>query len=115
VLLETGNMNEIRPFSRFQKIKIFGLYPILAIQALWCIAKIGTFTIDWRLVPLVLFIIAGVTHTIGIACYYKYAKEREITRSTGVRRIGNYFFSTAGTIAFIGFLVMFDIFRFYQP
>ncbi|MGK9128387.1 hypothetical protein M1D52_20430 [Olivibacter sp. SA151] len=113
--METGNKIEVRPLTGFQKIKIFGLYPILAIQALWCIAKIDTFTIDWRLLPLVLFIIAGVTHTIGIAYYYKYSKEREITRSTGMRKTGNYFLSTAGTVAFIGFLVMFDIFRIYQP
>jgi len=104
---------EVRPLSTFQKIKLFSIYPVLAIQAIWCIVKIDTFTIDWRLVPLVLFIIAGVTHTIGIAYYYKYAKEREIKQSTGMRKTGNYFLSTAGTVALIGFYFMMDIFRFY--
>lgn len=61
--METSNKKEVRPFSSFQKIWIFTFYAFLAIQALWCIVKIDTFIIDWRLVPLVLFIIAGVTHT----------------------------------------------------
>lgn len=111
--METSDKKEVLPFSKFQKIKLFSFYPILAIQALWCIAKIDTFTIDWRLVPLVLFIIAGVTHTIGIAYYYKYAKEREIIRFTGMRKMGNYFLSTASMVALIGFWFILDMSRFY--
>lgn len=109
--METRNNKEGRPLSSFQKIWMFTFYLCLAIEALWCIVKIDTFTIDWRLVPLVLFIIAGVTHTIGIAYYYKYAKERDIKRSTGMRKMGNYFFSTANTVAVFGFYFMMDIFR----
>ena len=108
----TRNKKEVRPFSSFQKIGLFIFYPFLAIQALWCIVKIDTFTIDWRLVPLVLFIIAGVIHMTGIAYYYKYAEERDIKRSTGMRKMGNYFFSTAMTVALFGSYLMFDIFRF---
>lgn len=111
--METRNNKEGRPFSSFQKIWMFTFYPVLAIEALWCIVKIDTFTIDWRLVPLVLFIIAGVTHTIGITYYYKYAGERDIERSTIMRKTGNYFFSTAGTVGLVGFYFMMDLFRFY--
>lgn len=110
--METGNNIEVRPLSTFQKIKLFSIYPILAIEAIWCIVKIDTFEIDWRLVPLVLFIIAGVTHTIGIVYYYRYKKETEVQQSTGMRKRGNYFLSTAGTVALIGFYFMMDIFRF---
>ncbi|MFC6101559.1 hypothetical protein [Olivibacter domesticus] len=111
--MKTGDKKKVLPFSKFQKIRLFSVYPILALAFAWCIVKIDTFTIDWRLLPLVLFIIAGVTHTIAIAYYYKYAKEREITRSTGIRKTGNYFLSTASTVALIGFYLMFDIFRLY--
>lgn len=111
--METSIKKEVRPFSRFQKIRLLSFYPILAIAATWYIVKIHTFEIDWPLVPLVLFIIAGVTHTIGIAYYYKYADEREIKRSTGMRKTGNYFLSTAGIVAFIGFDLMFEMSRFY--
>jgi hypothetical protein len=111
--METRTKKEVRPFSRFQKIRLFSFYLFLAIQALWCIVKIDTFTIDWRLVPLVLVIIAGVTHTIGMTYYYKYAKEREISRSTGMRKMGNYFLSTASMVALIGFWFMLDMSRFY--
>jgi len=111
--METRNKKEVRPFSRFQKIRLFSFYPILAFAATWYLVKIDTFEIDWPLVPLVLFIIAGVTHTIGIAYYHKYTEEREIKRSTGMRKIGSYFLSTAGVVAFIGFDLMFEMLRFY--
>jgi|GEM_PF-1172925 len=111
--MKTRSRKAVLPFSRFQKIKLFSFYPFLAIAATWYIVKIDTFKIDWPLVPLVLFIIAGVTHTIAIAYYYKYAEEREIKRSTGMRKMGNYFLSTAGVVTFIGFYLMFDMLRFY--
>jgi len=110
--METGNKKVALPFSRFQKFKLFSIYPVLAIEVIWCIVKIDTFTIDWRLLPLVLFIIAGVTHTIGIAYYYKYAEERETKQSTDMRKMGNHLLSTAGVVALIGFYFMMDIFRF---
>lgn len=110
--METRDNKEVRPFSRFQKIKLLSLYPILAIAATWYIVKIDTFEIDWPLMPLALFIIAGATNTIAIAYYYKYAEEREIKHSVRMRKMGNYFLSTAGVVAFIGFNLMFDLLRF---
>jgi len=65
--METSNKKDIRPVSRFQKIRLLSFYPLLAIAATWYIVKIGTFKIDWPLVPLVLFIIAVVSQTVGIA------------------------------------------------
>lgn len=111
--METSNKKEVRPFSRFQKIRLFSFYLFLATAARWYIVKIDTFKIDWPLVPLVLFIIAGVTHTIGIVYCYKYAEEREIKRSTGIRKTRDYFLSTASVVALIGFYLMFDILRFF--
>jgi len=111
--METSNKKDIRPVSRFQKIRLLSFYPLLAIAATWYIVKIGTFKIDWPLVPLVLFIIAVVSQTVGIAYYYKYAGEREIERSTGIRKTGNYFLSAASMAAFIGFYFMFDMLRLY--
>lgn len=111
--METSNKKEVRPFSSFQKIRLFSFYPILVLAATWYIVKIDTFTIDWRLVPLVLFVVAVVTHTIGIGYYYKYTEESEIKQSTGMRKMGNYFLSTAGVVAFIGFDLMFNMLRFY--
>ncbi|MFC6101549.1 hypothetical protein [Olivibacter domesticus] len=63
--MKTGDKKKVLPFSKFQKIRLFSVYPILALAFAWCIVKIDTFTIDWRLLPLVLFIIAGVTHTVA--------------------------------------------------
>lgn len=62
--------------------------------------------------PLILFTIAGVTHTIAITYYYKYAEEREIKRPMGMCKMGDRFLSTAGVVAFIGFYLMFDMLRF---
>lgn len=111
--METSNKKDVRPFSRFQKFRLLSFYPLLAIAATWYIVKIDTFKFDWPLVPVVLFIIAVVTHTIGVAYYYKYAEEREIKRSIGIRKTGNYFLSAASMAAFIGFYFMFDMLRLY--
>jgi len=111
-IMKTMDKKEVQPFSRFQKIKLLSFYPFLAIAAIWYMVKIDTFEIDWHVLPLVLFIIAGVTHTIAISYYYKYTEEREIEQSLGMRKMGNRFLSTAGVVAFIGFYLMFDMVRF---
>lgn len=109
----TSKKKDVRPFSRFQKFRLLSFYPLLAIAATWYFVKIETFKFDWPLVPLVLFIIAVVTHTIGIVYYYKYAEEREIKSPIGIRKTGNYFLSAGRMAAFIGFYFMLDMIRLY--